>query len=89
MSHEILNQLGVRRRQLLNRDASRYQTLKLVIQRSRPGKAVVSLVYTDVGGHRLQDTRLAAAEIDTHDAQGEALRPGPLLRNALRALHLE
>jgi hypothetical protein len=87
--HDIRHPLATRNRRLLNRDASKYQTLKVVVQRSRPGFAVVSLVYTDVGGQRLQDTRLAAAEIETHDSRGKALRPGPLLRNALRALHLE
>lgn len=89
MSHEIMNALAARKRQLPNRDASQYQTLKVVVQRSRPGFALVSLVYTDVGGRRLQDTRLGTAEIPTHDDQGNAHRPGPLLRNALRALHLE
>lgn len=89
MTHEIMNALASRRRALPDRDGSRYQTLKLVIQRSGYRKAVVSLMYTDVGGQRLQDTRLAAATIDTHDAQGNELRAGPLMRNALRALHLE
>ena len=89
MSHEIMSALAARRRSLPNRDESRYQTLKVIVQRAHQGKAVVSLVYTDVGGQRLQDTRLGTAYIDTHDAQGNPLRPGPLLRNALRALHLE
>lgn len=89
MTHEIMNALARRQRTLPDRDESSYQTLRLVLQRNGFRKAVVSLIYTDVGGHRLQDTRLATATIDTHDAQGNALRPGPLLRNALRALHLE
>lgn len=89
MTHEIMNALARRRRALPDRDASRYQTLKIVIQRSGRQRAVVSLVYTDVGGQRLQDTRLAAATIDTHDELGVPLSSGPLLRRALDALHLE
>lgn len=89
MTHEIMNALAARRRSLPDGDNSRYQTLKLVVQRSISGKATVSLVYTDVGGHRLQDTRLGVATIDTHDRNGDPLTSSRLMRAALDALHLE
>lgn len=89
MTHEIMNALAERRRRLPDGDNSRYQTLKLVVQRSISGTAIVSLVYTDAGGHRLKDTRLGVATIDTHDRNGDPLTSSRLMRAALDALHLE
>lgn len=88
MTHEIMNALAQRRRSLPTRDGSRYQTLKLVIQRTSKHTAVVSLMFTNVGGHRLSDTRLAMAHIMTVHPDGSDLTPQEVLREALDAIAL-
>lgn len=86
MTHEITNSLLERRRQLPMRDASRYQTLKLVVQRQGSDSAIVSIIFTDAGGHRLADTRLALVKVSTVDEEGVHLGPDQMLMRALMAL---
>jgi hypothetical protein len=85
MTHEIMNQLGLRRRSLPDRDGSRYQTLKIVVQRMGADSAIVSVVVTDVGGNRLQDTRLDLVRVSTVDETGVQLGTAQMLLRAVRA----
>lgn len=86
MSHEMKNPLAMRERRLPERDASRYQTLKLVIQRNSSKSAVVSLMFTTVGGQRLSDTRIACANVLTHHPDGRDLSPLELIEEAVLAI---
>ena len=86
MTHEIYNAMVARRRQLPDRDASAYRTLRLVVQRQGSDSAIVSLLFTDVGGHRLTDTRLGLVTISTVDEIGTQLGPDQILWRALKAL---
>lgn len=86
MTHEIMSELGRRNRSLHNRDQSHYQTVKLVVQRQGRDSAAVSLVVTDVGNHRLTDTRLGFAIISLTDEVGRELAPHYLLLRAWNAL---
>jgi hypothetical protein len=86
MSHEIVNEMAQRRRDLRLSDHSRYQTLKVVVQRMGLTQAIVSLMYTNVGGHRLSDTRLGTAKISTLHPDGRALDPREIMEAAMKAL---
>jgi hypothetical protein len=86
MTHEIMNALAQRRRSLPNRDDSRYSTLKLVVQRMGADSAIVSVIFTNVGGHRLSDTRLGLARVSTVDESGVQLGPDQMLMRALMAI---
>lgn len=89
MTHEIHHELARRNRQLPNRDASAYQTVKMVVQRSSRVTAVVSLVFTNAAGQRLTDTQLAFAVISTIDSVGRQLSPLALLVRAQNALLID
>jgi hypothetical protein len=89
MTHEIFSELARRQRNLPDRDGSRYQTVKLVIQRSGRNSAVCSLVFVDVGGQRLSDTRLAFAVITTTDSVGRQLSPMALMARATNAILID
>jgi hypothetical protein len=86
MTHEIMNALAQRRRSLPNRDDSRYSTLKLVVQRMGADSAIVSVIFTNVGGHRLSDTRLGLVRVSTVDEAGVQLGPDQMLMRALMAI---
>jgi hypothetical protein len=86
MTHEIMNALAQRRRRLPNRDDSRYSTLKLVVQRMGADSAIVSIIFTNVGGQRLSDTRLGLVRVSTVDETGVQLGPDQMLSRALKAL---
>ena len=86
MSHEIKDELGRRNRALPNRDASHYQTTKLVVQKVSLEQSMVSLVVTDVAGHRLSDTRLAWCMIKHVDNVGRQLSPSMVLAKALEQI---
>jgi len=86
MTHEIMNALAARRRRLPDRDSSRYSTLRLVVQRMGADSAIVSLIFTDVGGNRLQDTRLGLVRVSTVDETGVQLGPDQVLWRAMTAL---
>jgi hypothetical protein len=86
MTHEIMNALAQRRRRLPDRDSSRYRTIKLVVQRQGADSAIVSIMFTDVAGQRLSDTRLGLAKVSTVDETGVQLGPDQMLMRALMAL---
>ena len=86
MTHEIMNELALRRRLLRKSDVSRYQTLKIVVQRQGLTRAVVSLVYANAGGGRLSDTRLGTCTIGTLHPDGRALDPREIMEAAVAAL---
>lgn len=86
MSHEIKDELARRQRQLPNRDASAYQTTKLVVQKVSRTQSMVSLVVTDVGGHRLTDTRLNWCMIAHVDQVGRQLSPQMVIAKALESI---
>lgn len=88
MNYEIVNAHVARRQRLSDRDNSRSYGMRLVVQRCGRGKAIVSLVVTDIGGHRLAETRLGAATIDTTSSTGSPLSPGEIMRRALAAIGL-
>jgi hypothetical protein len=87
MTHEIFNAMVERRRDLPSRDGSAYRTLRMVIQRQGADSAIVSLLFTDAGGHRLSDTRLGLVTISTTDEVGAQLGPDQILWRALEALY--
>jgi hypothetical protein len=86
MTHEIHDEIGRRSRALPDRDGSRYQTVKLVVQRQGARTAAVSFVVVDVGKGRLQDTRLGFAVISTVDNVGRQLPPLMLMLRAQETL---
>lgn len=86
MSHDVHDELGRRNRQLPNKDASRYQTTKIVVQKVSSKLSMCSLVVTDVGGHRLTDTRLAWVMVEHTDAVGRQLPPMALIAKGLQAM---
>lgn len=86
MTHEIMDELARRARDLPDRDGSHYQTVKLVVQQQGRRQAIVSLVVTDAGRHRLQDTRLGFAIVSSVDQVGRQLPPHLLLQRALSTL---
>lgn len=86
MTHEIKDELGRRNRSLPDKDASRYQTTKLVVQKVSRTQSMVSLVTTDVAGQRLSDTRLAWCMIAHVDQVGRQLSPHMVLAKALEAI---
>jgi len=86
MTHEIKDELGRRDRALPKRDASTYQTTKLVVQKVSRTQSMVSLVVTNVGGHRLSDTRLAWCMVAHVDDVGRQLSPFAVLDRALQTI---
>lgn len=88
MSHELVHPMARRDRRLPDRDSSRYSGLRLVVQRNGSRRAVVSIIFTNVGGQRLQETRLGTATIDVVDENDVPLPPGDVLRRALAAVVL-
>lgn len=86
MTHEIKDELGRRQRRLPKRDASAYQTTKIVVQKVSARQSMCSLVVTNVGGQRLSDTRLAWVIIEHVDSVGRQLSPLMVLSRALEAI---
>lgn len=86
MTHEIHNPMAVVHRDLPGRDGSRYQTLRLVVQRQGADSALVSLIFQNAGGHRLAGTRLGMCTISTVDETGVHLGPDQVMARALRAV---
>lgn len=86
MQHELLHAAAERRRQLPDRDASNFQQVRIVLDKVGVNTVLVSLLVTDVGRHRLQDTALGRWKIPLRDSAGRAHTPKALLRLALEAM---
>lgn len=86
MTHEIFNPLALRNRRLPDRDNSRYQTLRLVVQRMGADSAICSVIFCDVGGHRMKESRLDLVRVSTVDETGVQLGHEQMLLRAVRAV---
>jgi len=89
MSHEIMNAMVARRRELRDSDASRYGTVRLVVQTQGLTHAVCSVVVERIGGGRIQGTRLAFSSISRADSDGKQRDFRELLEAALESLRSE
>jgi len=88
MAREIMNQLVPGRPRPVKLLGERSQTVRLVVQRMRGEKAVVSIIFTNVGGGKMSETRLGCATISLVDDEGVHLPVGDMLRRALEAAGL-
>ena len=86
IGHELVSAMLPRRRALHVGDASRFGTVRLVVQTQGLTQAVCSVVVEKIGGGRIEGTRLAFATISRLDAHGQPLPPEFLLHRALEAL---
>ena len=86
MQHEILHAAAERRRQLPDRDASNFQQVRVVLDKVGVNTVLVSLLVTDVGRHRLQDTALGRWKIPLRRSDGSWMAPKELLRLALQEM---
>jgi len=69
MSHEIVNAQVARARQLRNSDASQFDTIRLVVQRSGTHVVTCSLILERIGARRIEGSRLAFATFDARDIE--------------------
>lgn len=67
MEHEIINAQLARSRQLRNSDASQFDTIRLVVQRSGTHVVTCSLILERIGARRIEGSRLAFATFDARD----------------------
>lgn len=86
MSYEITSAMLARRRRLRDNDASRFGSLRLVVQTQGLTEAVVSVVKERIGGGRIDGTRLAFTRISRFRADGSPRTDEELLSAALEAL---
>ena len=86
MQHELLHAAAARRRELPDKDASNYQQVRLVLDKVGVNTVLVTLLVTDVGRHRLQDTALGRWKVPLRDSAGNRHQVRALLRMALDAM---
>lgn len=69
MSYDIHNAAAQRSRELRVSDASQFDTLRLVVQRSGSPLLTCSLIVERIGRHRIAGSRLAFATLNDLDIE--------------------